>query len=408
MKILYLNTLFDGGGAEKIARQIYQQIKGTVQAHYIVGFNTAPVVDRNVSVLYDGTPMRIFNRLITRNHCHDYDSLGYSRRRILKTAKKENVDIIHLHNAHGHYLGLKDIAKLAESYPFVWTIHDCWIGTGHCASPYDCSERTNRCANCPHVEYYPPVKNIGKIRAAYEKKRQLCQNENISFVVPSQWMKDILTQDMIPKEKVQVIHNGIDTDEFVPLDKTLTRKELGIPENKQIVGVIAAQLGIKLKGMHLFLEAIKQLPEIDRYHFVIAGGGDEMSSVLSNEGISHSYIGYLHGGKALSSFYSSLDILVNPSLAESFGLVNVEAMACGTPPVVYDIGPMREIVAEDVGWIAPECTAESLASAIQTAFTDDAYKKKAQKCIRYVHEHFSLQKMVQAYLDLYEQLKIGE
>lgn len=401
MKVLFLNTLFDGGGAEKIARQVYREVKKKDKVRYVVGFNTMPIEDEHVSVLYHGIFKRIFNRLITRNHCHVYGSLGYSRRQILKIAKQEKVSIIHLHNAHGHYLGLKDIRKLADSYPLVWTIHDCWVATGHCAFPFDCPRLDHHCTQCPHPEYYPPVKRRGAIASEYEKKKTLCQNANITFVTPSKWMKDVLIRDMIPEGKIQVIYNGIDMNEFTVMDKSQVRKELGIPEKKKVVGVIAAHLGIKQKGMHLFVDAIKMLPQPDQYHVVVAGNGEGLLPELEDRGMSFSYIGYLHGGQALSRFYSSLDVLVCPSLAESFGLVNVEAMACGTPPVAYDVGPIREIITEEVGWVAPECTAECLSAAVQQAFDNDEYKEKAKNCIQYVHDHFSLSKMTQAYLDLY-------
>ena len=405
MRILFLNTLFDGGGAEKIAKQVYQGVKEKNFCKYIVGFNTFPVEDRDVSVLYDGIIKRIFNRLITKNHSHVYRSLGYSKRKILRMARQEEVDLVHLHNAHGHYLGLRDIAKIGRKYPLLWTIHDCWIATGHCAAPFDCPEILNQCANCPHREYYPPVKRRGDIRRQYREKRLLCHNENILFATPSQWMKEQLIRDMIPEEKVRVVYNGIDMDEFRCMDKGVAREALKIPENKRIIGVIAAQLGIRQKGMGVLLDALQVLPEIDQYHLVIAGGGSEFTDMLLKQGVSCSYIGYLNGGEELSRFYSALDVLVNPSLAESFGLVNIEAMACGTPPVAFRVGPIGEIITDEVGWLASSCSSESLAETIESAFNNQAYCEKAQYCREYVQEHFSLQKMINEYQKLYAEFK---
>ena len=409
MNILFINTLYDGGGAEKIARQLYQLLKSKENVRYIVGFNTKSVSDKNITIIYNGLLKRIFNRIITKNHSHDYISIGYSKFIINRVINLDKTELIHLHNAHGHYLGIADIAYLSQKAPLIWTIHDCWVMTGHCVSPFDCHELQRKCVNCPHLDYYTPIYNTKKVKRIYQKKSQEFRGKGIIFVAPSQWLKRQLQKGMLSGERIEVIYNGISLNEFQELNKNQIKKEWNISSNKKIIGIIAAQLGIKQKGMEVFLKALKYIENIEEYYFIIAGGGMNVKEMFEKGNINYLYLGYLDDENKLSRFYSGLDILVNPSLAETFGLVNVEAMACGTPVVAFDVGPMREIIHESVGWLAETTDAESLAKKICEAFSNEAELiRKSNNCREYVANNFSLNKMAEAYQKLYNAVITGQ
>lgn len=401
--ILFINTLFDGGGAEKIARELYVHTGDEFSNSYVVGFNTEKVQDNNTTIIYDNLFKRLINRIITFNHSNNYLSLFYSYIRIKRVMRKKRIDLIHLHNAHGHYLGIRDIKRLANATKMIWTIHDFWIMTGHCVSPFDCDELENDCSNCPHLDYYTPVSSEKQVRRLYKIKRECFKNKNIVFVAPSEWVKKQLERDMLKDERIEVINNGVDTEVFAPYLKEKAKRDLNIPNDKYILGVIAAQLNIKQKGMGLFVEAIMALKDIEKYHVVIAGNGEEIANKLKENRVGVTELGYLKSEQELSLFYSSIDLLVNPSLSETFGLVTVESMSCGTPVIAFNLGPMPEIISSKTGWLVEEISSKALADNIDFVFSDlNKLSVKANACREYIEKNFSLDIMIDKYIKLYQ------
>ena len=140
MRILYLNTTYSGGGAERVTRQIYNGMK--MRGHEvfeIVCYNRNDKTgDQDVHILYSGILGKVLLRLQTYNRGNHNRTIPYAIWYIQRFVKKNKIDIIHLNNPHDNFLGIRDIAKLRKLCPVVWTLHDLWALTGHCAFPYGC------------------------------------------------------------------------------------------------------------------------------------------------------------------------------------------------------------------------------------------------------------------------------
>ena len=142
MRILYLNTTYAGGGAEKVVRQIYQGMQQRGHEVYeIVCYNRrGNIDDPHVHVLYPNNLMKVFMRVQTYNRGNHNKTIPYAISYIRKFVKEHQIELIHLHNPHDNFLGIHDIAALTQLCPVVWTLHDLWALTGHCAFPYGCIE----------------------------------------------------------------------------------------------------------------------------------------------------------------------------------------------------------------------------------------------------------------------------
>ena len=140
MRILYLNTTYAGGGAEKVVRQIYQGMQQRGHEVYeIVCYNRrGNIDDPHVHVLYPNNLMKVFMRVQTYNRGNHNKTIPYAISYIRKFVKEHQIELIHLHNPHDNFLGIHDIAALTQLCPVVWTLHDLWALTGHCAFPYGC------------------------------------------------------------------------------------------------------------------------------------------------------------------------------------------------------------------------------------------------------------------------------
>jgi glycosyltransferase involved in cell wall biosynthesis len=114
-------------------------------------------------------------------------------------------------------------------------------------------------------------------------------------------------------------------------------------------------------------------------------------------------MGYLKTDYEKVLVYSAADTLVQPSLAESFGLVALESMACGTPVVAFDAGATSEIVRDGISGIIASCIDPlSLSKSIELILENDQLRKSMQERARsLVHSEFSIINQVNSYINIY-------
>ena len=171
-------------------------------------------------------------------------------------------------------------------------------------------------------------------------------------------------------DKVGVIPGGVDTELFSPMDRDLARQTLGLQHSQIVLYVGRIE---PLKGVDILLRAVSQLDRSQLIRTIIIGGdleGDQeimrLKALSVDLGISQfvSFMGSLEQ-QALPSYYNAADICVVPSYYESFGLVALEAMACGTPVIASRVGGLPTFVKDSltgylISWHCPESFADGL------------------------------------------------
>lgn len=406
MNILYLNTTFQCGGAEKVTSQIYEGMKARGhQVYEIVSYDARnSELPDGVHVLYNNVPMKILNRLTTRNRDNNSLYIPYSRHYILQFIKKHQIDLIHLHNPHDSFLGIQDIAAIADVCPVVWTLHDFWAMTGHCTYPHGCNDRwKSGCNTCQQLGNYPAIRT-DVAHSQWLAKRQSFTHTNITYTVPSDWMLTQFQASFLKDQPCQRIYNSLNTELWKPLDKAVLRQKYRISTDRKVLAFIAADPTKKLKGMDYLLKALSLLPDPASYLLLIAGQ-DHPDLHQLNTDFQIQHWGYLNSQEKLNEFYSLADLLVNPSVYETFGLTNVEAMACGTPVAAFPVCTMPELIEKASGWLASNVSSESLANMIQLAFSDyDLLHEKAHHSRQTAEQRFSETYMLDQFEQLYQQL----
>lgn len=191
----------------------------------------------------------------------------------------------------------------------------------------------------------------------------------------SGYMRDQVTEIFqLPAGKVDVVPNGVAVDDFALPDDEVSahRRTLVGPRTKLVL--FAGRLEYE-KGVQTVLEALKQVrAAVGPVHFHVAGIGtysDELRRRTRELGLRHHvrFTGFLEDHE-LRLHYAAADVAVAPSIYEPFGLVAVEAMACGTPVVVGDTGGLREIVSGGHGLTFTPQDADHLAEALIQVLTD--------------------------------------
>lgn len=335
----------------------------------------------------------IWNTVTDRQGMFSY----FVTKKMVKRLKEEQPDIIHLHNLHGYYLNYPLLFKyLREEFAgkIVWTFHDCWPMTGHC--PHfviaRCDKWKVQCNKCPNKGVYPISWFLDSSRYNYKAKKKLFSGfENMTIVTPSGWMKNIVENSFLKDTKTVVVSNGIELDVFYPRTNFERIKKYQIPyEKKVILGV--ASIWEERKGLGVFINLAKKLEE--NYVIVLVGLNHKQKEKMLPNMIG---IERTENKDELAEIYSRADVFVNPSEEESFSLVTIEAMACGTPVVALDSSAVKELVNENNGDVLHAPRIQDYIDAIKKC---ERMKSKADAIRRSV-EKYSVQNMVKGILEIY-------
>ena len=274
-----------------------------------------------------------------------FDNAGFCNKRstekFIGWVKEYNPDIIHLHNIHGYYINIEILFKyLAEANkPVIWTLHDCWAFTGHCAyfSASGCDKWKTGCEHCQLKKEYPTSVMFDKSKTNWMKKNKLFTSvKNMSIITPSEWLASLVKQSYLGKYSVDVINNGIDLDIFKPT-KSDFRKKNNLEGKKIILGV--ASIWDARKGLDDFIKLSKIID--DSYRIVLVGLAEDQIKMLSDNMIG---ITKTNSTKELAEIYTAADVFVNFTYEDNYPTVNLEAQACGTPVITYNTGGSIESV----------------------------------------------------------------
>ncbi len=408
IKVLFVNSFYKGGGAENIMRQLYENLPEmyNVTAYCIVGREKD--VPYDVEVIYKSVLSRAANLIIRKNTeymmLHDKFSLG----KILKLIEIHKIDIVHFHNLHGNYLGIRDVVKIAKKCKVIWTLHDMWAVTGHCAQPIRCLRwRTDNeipCAKCDNLELAPPLRRQ-KTAKLIQEKRKAFTNKNIQFVVPSIWLKKRLENSFLCNEDISVIENGVDLESFKKKDKTAERQKNKIDTFKTIFLFSANGMNNPYKGLDILIQALNRCRYKERILLLAVGGGklDGLSEELEIYNV-----GRIESDKQMNRIYALADVFIMPSRAENYPCSVLESMASGTPVIGSDVGGIPEQISEDTGWIFCDGDSDGL-SMIIDQIAEGTYNltEYADQCRKRAQSVFRKEIMLWRYYELYCRL-LGE
>lgn len=223
MNILLVNVNFNGGGAEKVARQLFYGLKEKyrVDTIFVAGKLSNNECSKGIDGIYnyDNQIVKTVNRArnFVSNNARIRDP--FSRRKILSYIKRYQIDIVHFHNIHGNYIGISEISKISRHCKVVWTLHDMWALTGHCAYPLGCNKWIDSaCRNCVDRKLYPQM-FVDVAESRYHAKKKNFTNKGVVFVAPSKWLIDQCNKTFLAKERKVLIYNGVNMEIYFSLDK---------------------------------------------------------------------------------------------------------------------------------------------------------------------------------------------
>lgn len=361
MKILQINSVCGIGSTGRIATAIHNILVEQGHDSYIAYGRDLPK-NCNTSIRI-GTKYNNYTHIATTRifDKHGFGSMKATRD-FIREVEKVNPDVIHLHNIHGYYINVEllfDYLKKADK-PVIWTLHDCWPFTGHCAyfDYVDCDKWKTGCFDCQEKHSYPASKFIDNSLGNYSKKKNIFNGvKNLTIVTPSKWLGSLVKESFLSKYPVEVINNGIDLDVFKPIESNL-RKRYDLKNKFVILGV--ASIWDRRKGFEYFIELSNRL-ENDEV-IVLVGLSEKQKKELPKNIIG---ITKTNNSKELVEMYSAANVFVNPTLEDNFPTTNLEALACGTPVITFSTGGSVESIDESCGYVVDKGNAAELLERIK-------------------------------------------
>ena len=303
-------------------------------------------------------------------------------RRLISFIKEYNPDVVHLQNLHGNFVHIPMLLRyLADAdVPTVISLHDCFFFTGGCMhyTSNQCFKWLDNCENC---QYLRRGKNyIFSNRAGHNLQRK----KDLFNAIPrlavcgvSQWTENEARRSPVFANAKIITHvyNWIDLETFKPLsseENTAIKRRLGASNQPMILGV-SSGWGAS-KGLDDFSKLATRLPNVK---IVLVGKMPENVDLAPNI----IAVGSTENVDQLAQLYSAADVFVHLSKEESFGKVIAEALACGTPAVVYNSTAMPEIVDDATGRVVEPGNINGVATAIhevlESPFMADACRNRA-------------------------------
>lgn len=403
MKILQINSVCGYGSTGRIATDIYKILEE--QGHECLiayGRGSIPEGIKSIKIgnIIDNYIHVAKTRLLDK---HGFSSTNATREFIEKI-KIFNPDIIHLHNIHGYYVNIEMLFNYLKEArkPIIWTLHDCWAFTGHCAyfDYVGCDKWKNGCYNCPQKNSYPQSLIKDNSKYNYKKKRELFNGiNNMTIITPSNWLAELVKDSFLNPYDIKVINNGIDLNVFKPKDKSIFRKKYGLEDKFIILGV--ASVWDQRKGLDYFIKLSELIDSGSK--IVLVGLNDKQVTKLPANII---VIKRTNNLTELSEIYSAADVFLNPTLEDNFPTTNLEAMACGTPVIVFNTGGSAESLDDNCGYVVAKGNIDALVDAIEQYKENNVNITQTHNCIKRAKKYDKKSKFDE-YITIYHEV-LGE
>ncbi len=386
MKILFISTHDYRGGAAKIAYNLCNEMNNRgIKAFMYVKYKTqnkpwiieskTPFIVKKLQHFLDYLP----NYLLWTKEPISFQFFGESLEKITQKIKP---DIINFHWTGKGFVSFKEVNKIAKLIPTVWTLHDqAFFQSGYFF------ENNN--------------KNLNFFNKLIEKNKIKYANQQIYFIAPSLYMKNLFSRNkFFKKNSLFLINNGHKT--VNNQKKELIKANLNINKNKKVILFGGVNfVNDKIKGFK-FLKALLENESkfIEKKDiFFISFGNENPFEKLKISTQSYKHFGFISNEKFINQLFAAADFFILPSEIENFPTVAIEAISNGTPVLAFNTGGNKEIIKhKKTGYLVKTNDINDFSFGFEYLLTNKVNIEKEEK------NRFSLNKQTDAYLELFKKI----
>lgn len=417
MKVLVVNTSEMAGGAAIAACRLTEALnRHGVKARLLVRdkkserTTTCVVPSKGLkgmllkwAFLWERARVWMANRFRQEGLWHV--DLGIGGADIVSTSEFRDADIIHLHWVNQGFLSLRELRRILRSgKPVIWTMHDMWPCTAICHHARDCDRFQSHCQECPQL-LHPSRRDLSFW--VFDRKAAIYPEGNLTFVACSEWLaSEARKSRLLAGKEVISIPNTYNHHAFCPGSQEEARRRFTLPKNLRLLLFACQKVTNERKGLEYLFEALRSEPIHQwqgRLGLVVVG---EMAEDVAYSVPFPIYRqDYIHDEEDMALLYRAVDLFVTPSLEENLPNTIMEAMACATPCVGFDIGGIPEMIDhEKNGYVARYRDAEDLARGINFVLDEEHYDELSANAAHKAVEAWNEESVVRRHIELYERM----
>ena len=394
MRVLQINAVYGFGSTGLIVQDISKMLIDSGNESF-VAYQSANVIPESSCVVgnkldwkYHALHTRIFGK-------QGYASRGATKK-LLKWIDEIKPDVVHFHNLHSNYINFNILCDYLSknNVPTVITMHDCWYFTGKCSHYVEvgCDRWQSTCGKCPLLKTEVPSLFFDRTsKVLLDRTNHLKKIPNLTLVGCSEWIAGEAKKSLLKNVNVEVIRNGVDVDVFRPHENNF-RKEHNIGENEFVI------LGMANKwASPINKETVEKIinSQDKNTKIVIVGCNQEKTEHFSKfEGVVP--VGFIKDRVLLSDIYSSADVFVNLTHADTLPTVNMESICCGTPVITFNCTGSPELLDEDSGYVVEENDVDGIIEKIEKIKKEPLMFDVAEKQAK-----FDKNRSYEGYLNIY-------
>lgn len=388
MKIFQVNASYGRGSTGSICEEIKKYLESL--GHECVVYYGNYSSDRAAIRMTSSFGVKCHSLLARLFGLGGYYSSAPTRR-LIADIRRERPDAVHLHNLHGNYINVPMLLRALKSMHVrtVITLHDCWFFTGKCThyTAAGCNGWLHECGRCPLLRAEIPSYIFDRTKKMLRDKRDIYDGFNeLAVVAVSDWIYWEAKRSILAKNDIVRIYNWIDTEVFYPRNVE------------------------KHDGFNILCVSAEWASDMTKYQDLIRLAelvGDECKIMMVGrvaEGLippaNVHVIPFVSDKNEMARIYSSADVYVHLSREDSFGKVITEALACGTPSIVYDSTACPELIGDGCGYSVPVGDVDAVCAAIEEirANSKSVY---SDKCVEFVRQ-FDKESLLEQTVALYE------
>jgi len=314
-------------------------------------------------------------------------------------------DLVHLQLIQSEsFFSLFNLPIISKQKKTVWTLHDPWLLSGHCVHSLECDRWLSGCGKCPDLTLSFPIKR-DTTAFTWKLKHWIMHHSQITLVVASQWMyKRVKQSPILSHLPCHIIPFGLDTQIFKPLNKAQCRQKFNIPIDANVLAFRYQKSPESFKGWPWLETALMSL-ELTKPTCLVVFDDQGVPNKLQ-EKYQIIELGWVQDQNILCEALNTADIYLMPSVAESFGMMAVEAMACGIPVIVFENTAVCDVIrAPKAGIAVSYKNAQALKEAIFNLLKNiEQQEKLSQAALELVRTEYETQIYIQRHIDLYKMI----
>lgn len=435
LRILQVSTHDIGGGAEKVAWNLFNAYRERKHASWlVVGFkhsNDPHVIEiprkrqEHLCRLFDGRLASLQGRFHGAEQlCNWLRVLARGRSGIEVKLGRENFNypgshkllelsshapnIVHCHNLHGGYFDLRCLPQLSHEVPIILTLHDAWLLSGHCAHSFDCERWRTGCGHCPDLTIYPSIRRDATTYN-WRRKQRIYQRSSLYVATPCHWLRQRVDQSILANNLVEarVIPNGVDLNVFHPVNKQCARAKLGLPPDIPVLLFTANSIQKNIWKDYQTMQAAVTIvaEQLNGHHLLFIALGEEAPAKHIGQAEIR-FVPHQKDSNIIAQYYQAADCYVHASKIDTFPNTVLEALATGTPVVATAVGGIPEQIEDGyTGFLVPISQSKPMADRIMTILADTDLRDRMGKLAANVaREKFDLKRQVKDYLSWYHEI----